>query len=448
MTSIRQQQLAKLTPAQLIELSYLSALLEQQPFEHSKPLSDKVAAIREFLEKIVQITPIESIGYAVAYGNSYVAKQCIEAIEESSLTLSSALMSDAMRLTSRKSLVSLPHTMDNTPMNVICGLNLESLYPVTSSIQGLTSPIDTLQSGRNRLSSLMSRNDSPCGESTNSFDSRDMSFTQAQSTALSLPLRRCTSGDSNGSSLDVLPALDDSLNSSRSLSNSLMLQAVNQIRQEDLATCIALITGFINQQEIDVPLLNANHDQLSKERFGVSVWSLSNLGLDDVHNSKELEMTVRVEDFTRGSQFLRPESLADKQYAGKVHFLVQAMQRSVSYNSQHISYSLERQLVNLCQDRNITDSIPLNEVIQHWDKIFEKDILSLVAKSHRPLVARWLYWSLMVHDLREELAKYTAVGVVGLVNSGKSGLVSSLFSVQVSKHMMIYIYCRNVAGIN
>ena len=38
----------------------------------------------------------------------------------------------------------------------------------------------------------------------------------------------------------------------------------------------------------------------------------------------------------------------------------------------------------------------------------------------------------MVHNLREELAKYTAVGVAGLVNSGKSNLVNSLFGIQVS----------------
>ena len=375
------------------------------------------------MEKIVEITPIESIGYAVAYGNSYVAKQCIEAIEESSLTFSSVLMSDAMRLTSRRTSVNLPHAMSDVPTNVICGLNLESLYPVTSSIQGLKSPIDTLQSGRNRLSSLITGKKL---ESLDSFDSRDLIFSETESTASSI------------SSLDCLPAQA----SSRSLSNSLMLRAVNNIRQEDLAVCVSLILGFINQQEIDIPLVNSSHDRISRERLGVSVWTLSNLGLDDVHKivdetySKNAEMTVRVDSFTRGSQSLRLEALTNREYTGKVHFLVQAMQRTVSYNSQHISYSLERQLVNLCQERNITDSTPLDELIQHWDNLFENDTLSLVAKSHRPLIARWLKWSMMVHNLREELAKYTAVGVVGLVNSGKSRLVSSLFSVQVSKHLI------------
>ena len=57
--------------------------------------------------------------------------------------------------------------------------------------------------------------------------------------------------------------------------------------------------------------------------------------------------------------------------------------------------------------------------------------MSFVALSHRPLIARWLKWALMVHKLREELAKYTAVGVAGLVNSGKSILVNTVFGIKV-----------------
>ena len=433
----------------MIELSYLSALLEQQPFEHSKPLSDKVAAVRKFLEKIVQIIPIESIGYAVAHGNSYVAMHCNEAIEASSLTLSSMLMSDAMRSTSRRISVSRPFAVSHVPTSVICGLNLDSLYPITSSILGLKSPIDTLQHGRNRLSSLSIENMS-------SFLEFPTSLTMDEEDSIFLPLIVSAQAASSSnirptnsiSSISSLYGLQESLPtqvSSSSLSNSLMLRAVNEIRQEDLAICISLITGFINQQEIGIPLLNTSHDYIRKEQFALSIWALSSLGLDDVHKIVDehysKEMTVRVEGYTRGSPFVCPEALPDEEYAGKLHFMVQAMQRTVSCNSQHISYSLERQLVRLCQERNITNSIPLDALIGHWDKIFEKDILSLVAKSHRPLISRWLKWALMVHDLREELAKYTAVGVIGLVNSGKSGLVSSLFDVKVSQHNNMIIWC-------
>jgi len=69
--------------------------------------------------------------------------------------------------------------------------------------------------------------------------------------------------------------------------------------------------------------------------------------------------------------------------------------------------------------------------VKQWDEIFKGDALSLVAKSHRSLVARWIKWAVLVHDLRESLAKYTCVGVTGLVNSGKSYLVSKLFGIEV-----------------
>ena len=74
----------------------------------------------------------------------------------------------------------------------------------------------------------------------------------------------------------------------------------------------------------------------------------------------------------------------------------------------------------------------MRKLIDNWEHTFDKDVLSLVTPPSRELVARWLKWSLMVHSLREELAKYTSVGVIGLVNSGKSKLVSSLFNIPVS----------------
>ena len=119
-------------------------------------------------------------------------------------------------------------------------------------------------------------------------------------------------------------------------------------------------------------------------------------------------------------------------YAGKLQFMVQGLEKTVSCNSQYISYSLERQLVALCNTLNITADTPTKKLIEEWDTLFKKDVLSLVIPSHRPLVARWMRWALMIHNLREELAKYMAVGVVGLVNSGKSRLVNSLFHIQVS----------------
>lgn len=74
-------------------------------------------------------------------------------------------------------------------------------------------------------------------------------------------------------------------------------------------------------------------------------------------------------------------------------------------------------------------------LVDRWDHIFRDNVMALVVPSHRSLIARWLKWALMIHHLREELARYTAVGVVGLVNSGKSLLVSTLFNIKVCQQL-------------
>ena len=78
--STRQRQLAVLTPSQLIELAYLSALLEQYPFSKTQPISHKVEVIKTFLEKVVQVVPLESITHAIAYSPYRLAAFCAEAL--------------------------------------------------------------------------------------------------------------------------------------------------------------------------------------------------------------------------------------------------------------------------------------------------------------------------------------------------------------------------------
>ena len=107
------------------------------------------------------------------------------------------------------------------------------------------------------------------------------------------------------------------------------------------------------------------------------------------------------------------------------------MTKTVTCNTQRVSYSLERQLVELCRERNINAETSLSTITGKWSVLFKGYTLSLVHHRCRLLIARWLKWALMIHNLREELAKYTAVGVVGLVNSGKSKLVNTLFGIEV-----------------
>ena len=228
----------------------------------------------------------------------------------------------------------------------------------------------------------------------------------------------------------------------QSLQNILMLKVVNEIRQGDLAICTSLLGGFMEQQEIDIPLVKSRRDRSEalslSGRASVGVWALSSLDysaiqpiLAQCHGN---QLLVKIENYVKAifTQKAMASEANDNQYAAKLQFIVQGVRKTVTCNTQYISYSLERQLSELCEDRNIDTHFPLDRLVGQWGKLFEDNILSLVAISHRPLIARWLKWALMVHHLREELAKYTAVGVIGLVNSGKSRLVNSLFGIKAS----------------
>ena len=291
------------------------------------------------------------------------------------------------------------------PVNIICGLSIDQLYPITTDptqqASALKSPIDILRSGKQKLDSL----------ARESQESTPAKF--------STPEKRVPS-----------------------LQNILMLKTVNEIRQGDLAICISLLGGFMEQQEIDIPLVKSRRDRSEalslSGRASVGVWALSSLDYSAIQpilaRCHGNTLLVKIENYVKTifSAKLMASEANDNQYAAKLQFIVQGMEKTVTCNTQYISYSFERQLSELCKVRKIDTHFPLDRLVGQWGKLFEENILSLVAISHRPLIARWLKWAMMVHHLREELAKYTAVGVVGLVNSGKSRLVNTLFGIKVS----------------
>ena len=470
-------------------MTYLSALLEKHPYiSGPQPQSHKVTVIKAFLDKVVNVVPLESVGYAMAHGNDHVALQCVNMVGASFDDLpSSHLMDDGfikatqrvnsgmsveienelfdpildrgdsqsaffnveyafnkeertLKITADSSDESLTHTYSfdeiekkyqvapnidlsqladlkninslqselfcksrrSVVNRVICGLNISSLYGLSN--EQLKSPIETLQLGKEKLASLASTSDK-----------------------LSSPV--------SSSSAMKLECLD----------NSLMLKTVNDIRQKELAICTSLLAGFMEQHEIDIPLMKSEKDHSKafelSARASVGVWALSSIDFEHIQpilkQCRGEQLLVKIEDYIKGIVEAKAMSPTpdDTQYAAKLQFIVQGAKKTVTCNSQYISYSLERQLADLCSERKITEEISLEKLLSLWEQLFEKNILSLVAKSHRPLIARWLKWALMVHNLREELAKYTAVGVVGLVNSGKSRLITTLFGIQVGPKM-------------
>ena len=233
---------------------------------------------------------------------------------------------------------------------------------------------------------------------------------------------------------------EEDLNSSQGTQacNEQMLALVRDINEHNLKICAALLGAFMEEQ-IRIPLLKSEMDTAGviSERsspVAMGVWALFSMGykelkakLSSLHGNPLL---VEITDYISGvlSDNLEKPSPRNSRYDAKLQFLLQGIKRTVSCSSQYISYSLEHQL---CSNLKFDKDIPIKRLMNDWDEIFHGDALSLVAKSHRPLIARWLKWAVLIHDLREALAKYTCVGVTGLVNSGKSQLVSKLFGVQV-----------------
>ena len=474
MTS-RQRQLAVLTPSRLIELAYMSALLEQYPFSKSQQVSNKVEVIRTFLDKVVRVVPLESIGYAIGYSEYSLAVHCTRVLMESkielppSMLMAEGLVQAGMLLQGRGV---PPHVLAHQRKQLDAKL-MQHLHPSDLLYYGISHTDNKLTMNAVGLSaSVCMEYNEPLKElpkkEVDSFlilerkmqsdflnETHDgsakiicgLSIEQLYFVGYSSESKKSMSHFE--SPLDVLRQGNKKLTAlagecrahTSSKNNSKMLDTVNEIRKRSLAICTALLGGFMEQQEIDIPLVKSRKDRSTAFTVlglaSVGVWALSNLKYADIspllsqcHGN---QLLVKIENYVKAIFEREAMNEAEsEQYAAKLQFIVQGLATTVTCNSQYVSYSLERQLVEVCRDRKIDIDTSLDDLIKKWGGLFRENILSHVADSHRPLIARWLKWALMVHNLREKLAQYTAVGVVGLVNSGKSTLVNSLFKIDVS----------------
>lgn len=229
--------------------------------------------------------------------------------------------------------------------------------------------------------------------------------------------------------------------------NSEMLREVNKIVDESLKPCVSMLGGFMEQQ-IRVPLVNSPLDtakalRTAENSGAIGVWALFSLSPDDIKyvmsSQKNETLVIQITKFIEGTlseDFERRRRERDAEpttsYEAKLQFLLQlGRSKTVTCSTDYISYSLERELVSICKERNISTSTSVSSVIHNWSGRFKDTGLALVPRAYRPLLARWLIWSLNIHQLREGLASYTTVGVIGLVNSGKSTLVNKVFKIEV-----------------
>ena len=399
--SKRQKQLAKLSPPDVIELSYLCALLEKQSSSSNHPISARMDAIRGFLEKVIDVVPLESLGFSIAFAhNPSIREKCVKALKTK--LLSSQMMDQALLRATADCECQLPPA------------DQQEVDPSTGSLElRCCSQCSSLNNYRNKMQKT---SNTICDLNVRElFDKLEIKS----------PIEALRTGR----------AQLDMLSKSERTNVEEMLAIVNEIRKNELAVCISLLGSFMDQQETKIPLINTTAQDVDVSgSISIGVWVLSSFShireiMSHTH-TKKLEVSIKDHWPCLGDKELETH---DSRYSSKLRFIVQGLdsEKIVTYNSQYVSYSLEKRLLEYEKGKDL-ETFDVKTITEQWDKLFQDSTLALVAKSHRSVIARWLKWSLMIHNLREELAKHTAVGVVGLVNSGKSTLIKEVFGKIVS----------------
>lgn len=512
-------QLAKHTPSEIIQLAYWSAMLERHPMQGIP--SVRFREITRFLEEAVDVVPVESIFFAVAYNDSDTALKCAKAIKATNPRIPPSgmamygLQRAAIRMRTGVQASALDEMLaiafrhipgnPNLPVDITTsetGLRVswETYMTVLTTPPTSTSRLNYAEVTRHSLQSqrlprsipvqfVPCRNEfiiplphpqTPNAEVVEVSDYLEQLLnkvsTQVNAAAqrghvdvvcnqniervypVYLPRKKTLCTSTLQSPLVVLHEAKQKLVEFQEYKkagtegteawNNKMLALVQDIKESDLKICVALLGSFLEQQ-IRIPLLKSPMDTakvLSSRTapVAVGVWALFSMSYHDLDEllSRMDGKSLQVEIADYISSILNPtpkssksrslklyeQNTSEQKYAGKLQFMLQGIKKTVSCSNQYISYFLERQL---CSNLRFDKSISVKDLINGWDKIFEGDALSLVAKSHRPLIARWLKWAVLIHDLREALASYTCVGVIGLINSGKTQLVNTLFGIQV-----------------
>ena len=227
--------------------------------------------------------------------------------------------------------------------------------------------------------------------------------------------------------------------------NEKLLEVVKGIKL--FAFCLGnILTSFMGAQ-VQIPLSRSSEytaRALENTEVAVGVWYLIGLSFVDFERIEDKQLVIDVANYIGKVLGKEESAMKGLTNAGKAQFICQAMSNSVSCSAEYVSYSLERQLNELCLECKITVSTPVEEICQKWEEFFKERILSLIPRPYRSLVARWIHWMLAIYELREALASYTTIAAIGLLNSGKSTLVNSLFGRKVSVSCYVQVRIGHV----
>ena len=491
--SCRKQQVANLSLAEVIELSFLGALLERHP-RNSQSTSKRYKVIQKFLETVVEVVPIESAFSCIANMNTdQNARHLCHMLKHANVRpplsttffINAALAITKLRgeaiqfdqaasledlfyvfvVTAKKRSSPILWLQHHAPQSVDEGKYLKWFRPDVASncrngdmVKYLQFIVDdAIKNSIGRIPAISGISMKSLFEATEALSARDRRPMPTRLPTIKSPKHLLKEGrkelqklqNTAREKLKHHPSTERDLEVSFTKAhNTMLLDYVKRLRSEDLHMCIQMIIAFMEEQ-VHIPISDFN--------FTVSYWQLLKLGLGIFRRklSRDVSQYISVSKHIRSitdetSHTVDPyetSKVANSKYAGKLQFLLSASLRQdepLLVDDKFLMYSLESQLhwrfanTTVPQNQRIDNSTPLEEIEAKWDTLFKDIGMSKVVHSHRRLVARWLKFSLMIHKLRAELSCHATVGIVGLVNSGKSTLVKELFNIEVCSATFVY----------
>jgi GTP-binding protein EngB required for normal cell division len=438
--SMRQAQLANLSDRQLIGIALLSATLEKRSYLTSIPgqkatYSKKYESIRSFLKKASSIVPIEGCLYTLAeiikllrtqhpYAIGYLRPKIFELLLKFSHCARGNLPSSKFMLDILDDILYDPwNRLPFVVAQMVDPEDEEKWMKIEMFLEQQRAEINMAHKKGKKAQPIVS--DVNMHEVLSSSEELDP---QKQLDAMKKDLDDLVEMSRSG-----MPTSDDLTSWDV---NEKLVQIVTDVGR--FSYFLGIVLDSFMSVQVRIPLSQTPQytaRALDTTGVAVGVWYLIGLSFVDMKKIvQDHKLVIDVADYL--GKYYGFDDLPTKNYVGKLNFICNAMSQRVSCSTQYISYSLERQLSKLCAECGITSSTTTDEICDRWDEFFKEKILSLIPSPYHPLIARWIRWTLAVFELRETLASYTTIGIIGLMNSGKTSLVNSLFGQKIPSGTM------------
>ena len=477
--SPRCRQLARLEPAQLLETAFMMSLLERcrpchpegsdsQPI-HAGDSSPFFTYFKHFLRHIIAtVVPYESILCAVARcQNKRTAEQYIRILRKLdaefpfSLTMYVSLFNKIFKIQHQKSIED--SLFDQLPFEICAHFTwLMAKYKYAKELLPKAA-VDSFSEKVFTDEFMFGFLDSFCEDSiylrkmvqdslkqVNSLSEVEAVSNKSAADLYNLAHPMCISASKQESRnlkspitviVDARKALNQSNDGSALQETDFYektLKVLHNARFVQIDLCINILCGFI-YQHVQVPFTEVNPMNIWKRLLYLVAPYSDVFKKDSDFWTSMLKRCQRA--IAKGSE------VAERTYNGKLKFLVTNIDPEAKAQTTPAAseYTLEKKLKELCSSRGIVVETSVDQMIHAWETHFKDCHMASVVPSHRALISRWIKWSLMIHELRLTLENHITIAIPGLVNSGKTQLIRSLFGFNVRIQCMCVIGDSNMS---